>query len=154
MATYQYYKETSPNIYKRLDQKGQYIVIILILFALGAWFATKAPGTGRYIAAVAMFVFGCSFFIRMFNSIVIDLNSQTILQKSGLFSIEQKINITDIQSFSISNRIYLLLLISTAFAIVKSNTSKPNYILLGQNLMNAKNTEKLLLETEKILGRR
>lgn len=81
------------------------------------------------------------------------MTSQMITQKSGLFSATKKIALGDIEQLHINNRIYVLLMISSAFAVVHK-AGKSQYILLGQSFMNPKRMEGLLLETETIIGRR
>ncbi|KMQ64816.1 hypothetical protein ACM46_11355 [Chryseobacterium angstadtii] len=152
MKDYRFYKETSPNVYQRKSLNNQYIIMALLLFAVGLWFFIKrGPQAEAYIFAGIVLLFGCGFLSRMFSSVVIDMNRQTVVQKAGLLSATQQITFSDIQSFSINNRIYVLILISSAFAVVMDG-NKQKSVLLGQSLMNSKNTEVLLLETEKILG--
>ncbi|WP_326992276.1 hypothetical protein [Chitinophaga sp. 212800010-3] len=154
MTDYRYYQQISPNVYKRKSLNSQFVIVAALLFAVGAWFFLKrAPQVEAYIFSGILFIFGCCFIVKMFSSVVIDGNSQLITQKSGLLSSKRTMAFADIQSFSLSNQIYVLILISSAYAIVnRSNKQEP--VLLGTNLMNVKNSEALLLETEKILGRR
>lgn len=152
METYHFFSINSPNVYRRKNSDWQYITVASLLFALAIWFfLIKGPQTEAYIFAGIMLIFGCIFLSRTFSSLVIDINNQTIIQKPGLLSAKQKIAFSDIQHFSISNRIYVLILISSAYAIVTHQSSP---VLLGQSFMNSRNSEVLLLETEKIMGRR
>ncbi|MBV8252263.1 MAG: hypothetical protein JO154_06605 [Chitinophaga sp.] len=153
MTNYQCYQPISGNRYRIKDQKTQYIVIALILFTVAIWFPTKYSGISSYITAGIAACFGLGFVNRMFNYVLINLDNKTLTQKSSLLASSQTIALSDIQSFSINNRIYGLILISSAFALV-SRKGKEEPLLLGQSLMNPKNTEILLLETEKILGKR
>lgn len=149
-----YYHEISTDVYKRKNQDMQHIVMAVILLAAGAgFFIIKGPQSGAYVYAGIMFLFACGFIAKMGSTVVIDLNRKTIIQKTGLLSSAQTIAFGDIQSFSISNRIYAILLISTAYAIIE-HSKKQRALLLGQSLMNTKVTEALLLETETLLGRR
>lgn len=149
-----YYQEVSTDVYKRKNQDKQHIVMAAILLGTGAaFFIIKGPQSGAYVFAGIMFLFACGFIAKMGSMIVIDLNRKTITQKTGLLSSEQTIAFGDIQSFSISNRIYAVLLISSAYAIIE-HSKKQKGLLLGQSLMNTKVTEGLLLETETLLGKR
>jgi len=152
MEKYSCYEEISPNRFQRKNEKGQYIIMALLLWAIGGWLFGKASISG-YVSAGFALIAGFLFIARMFSQVVIDLNDQTILAKAGLFSAPQKVDIATIESFAISNRIYVLLLISSGFAIVHK-ANKQQRILIGQYLMTKNKTEQLLLETEKILGGR
>ncbi|UIR54478.1 hypothetical protein LZQ00_09355 [Sphingobacterium sp. SRCM116780] len=149
-----YYQEISTDVYKRKNQDMQHIIMTAILLGAGAvFFIIKGPQSGAYVFAGIMFLFACGFIAKIGSTVVIDLNRKTIIQKSGLFSSKQTIAFGDIQNFSISNKIYAILLISSAYAIIE-HSKKQDGILLGQSLMNTKVTEALLLETETLLGRR
>lgn len=154
MENYKFYTQIGPNVYKRRSMDMQYIIAALLLFSIGAgFFLKKAPQTEAYIFAGIILAFCLGLLSKISSRVIIDLNSQTIAQKAGILSSEKKISISDVLNFSISNRIYLLLLISSAFAAVV-RTDKTAYLMLGQSFMNSKNMETLLLETESILGRR
>ncbi|KFF09770.1 hypothetical protein IW15_22175 [Chryseobacterium soli] len=130
------------------------IGMVAILLAAGAvFFIIKGPQSGAYVFAGIMFLFACEFIAKVGSTVVIDLNRKTIVQKSGLLSSGQTIEFGDIKSFSINNKIYAVLLISSAYAIIE-HSKKQRGLLLGQSLMNTKVTEALLLETEALLGRR
>jgi|GEM_PF-1861226 len=153
MNQYKYYQEISPKVYKRADRKLQYLLFSTILFAIGGWFLIATPSIEGYIVTGITSSFGLGFINRMFNSLQIDMNNGIMIQKPSLLAGTQTIKLTDVQSFNISNKIYVLVLISSALALTERE-GKPEYILLGQSFMNTKHTEQLLLETEKIMGRR
>ena len=153
MTHYQYYHQVSENCYKRKDQNTQYIVIALILFGIAVWFPVRYPGMSAFVTAGIAIIFAAGFVNRMFSSVLIDLDSQTITQKAGLLATTETVPLPDIESFSVNNRFYGVILISSALALV-SKKDKQVYLLMGESLMNSKNMEVLLLETEKILGRR
>ncbi|MGG5210617.1 hypothetical protein ACQWU4_16955 [Chryseobacterium sp. MIQD13] len=153
MNEYKYYQEISSKVYKRADRKLQYLLFAGILFGIGGWFFIRYPGIEGYIVTGITAVFGFGFINRMFNSLHIDMNTKVLIQKSGLLSGTQTVQFADVQNLSINNRIYVLVLISSALAIIEKN-GKPEHILLGQSFMNTKHMEQLLLETEKIIGRK
>lgn len=151
MSEYKYYKEIHSKVYKRADRKLQYLLFACILFVIGSWFLIRTPGIEGYIVTVITTAFGLGFINKMFNSLQIDMNRKVLIQKSSLLSGIQTVAFADIQNFSINNRIYVLVLISSALALTEKN-GKPEHVLLGQSFMNPKHMEHLLLETEKIIG--
>ncbi|MBC9934288.1 hypothetical protein [Chitinophaga qingshengii] len=153
MTNYQFYQQVGTNIFKRKDQKKQYIVMALILFGVAAWFSLRYPGVSGFLTAGIATMFGLGFVNRMFNFVLIDTGNQTLTQKASLLAPGQTVALSDIHSLSINNRIYGLILISSAWALVNKE-GKQTDLLLGQSLMNSKHTEAFLLETEKVLGRR
>ncbi|UIR56693.1 hypothetical protein LZQ00_02490 [Sphingobacterium sp. SRCM116780] len=153
MNEYKCYQEISSKVYKKADWKRQYLLFAIILFAIGGLFLIKAPDIEACIVTAIAVAFGFGFINKMFNSLQIDMNNERIIQKSSLLARTQIIAFSDIQNFNISNNIYVLVLISSAYALVERK-GKSKYILLGQSFMNSKHTQQLLLETERIIGRR
>lgn len=150
MNNLQFYQESSQNCYRRKDQRLQFVATALILFAIATWFFIKAPGVEGYVTVVIAVFFGVVFINRMFNSVTIDLNNKTLIQKSSLFAPTRTVSLSDIQGFSIHNRIYGLVLISTATVAVNQEKGT-SYLILCQNIMNTKKNEQFLLETEQLL---
>lgn len=150
MTNLQFYQLSGTNCYKRKNQRTQFMVTAFILFSIAAWFLLKAPSDGGYVAAAVAVLLGLLFLNRMFNSVFIDLDREVLVQKSSLLASVKTVPLSDIQGFSVHNRIYGLILISTATAVVRQGTETA-YVLLCQNIMNTKNSEYFLLETEQIL---
>lgn len=151
---FNHFRQISTNLYKRKNQDKQHVLMAVILLTAGiAFFLIKGPQPNAFTFAGIMFLFAIASFCKTGSSVVIDLNNKAIIQKSGLLTSKRTISFGDIQDFSISNKIYVLLLISSVYAFI-DRSGKQKSILLGQSLMNSKINEELLLETEKILGRR
>ncbi|MCE7040146.1 hypothetical protein [Dyadobacter sp. CY312] len=150
MTSYLHYT-TDKNNYHRIPQKGLYALICLLFVLAGAIIAYRRPDNFGYACAGVCLVIGLSYLPRMFSKVSVDLDRKVILYKPSLFSEQKTFPLSQVSNLFLSTRIYALVLNARAFIVIHDG-SKEHHLRIGQSLMTPKPMEKLLLETEEIIG--